>query len=413
MVDNSHFDDLETRDQEQREREQFAVLPDLIAAAKDKAPGWARQLDGYDPEDITSRSTLSTLPVLRKSDLQAMQAQTPPFGGFATTAVNAMGRLFMSPGPIFDPEGVSADWWRVARALFAAGIRPGDIIHNTFSYHLTPAGHMFEGGARALGCAVIPAGTGNSEMQIDAIAALKPSAYVGTPDFLKTLLDKGEASNKDLSCITRACVSGAALPPSLRQELKQRGVDVLQCYGTADLGIIAYETQALEGMVVDEGVIVEILTPGTGDPVTPGDVGEVVVTSFNPDYPMIRFATGDMSAVLAGTSPCGRTNMRIKGWMGRADQTTKVKGMFVHPGQVANVAKKHSELGRVRLIVGRQDERDVLVFKAESSNLETDFAEIVATSLQELCKVRADVELVALNSLPNDGLIIADERSYD
>jgi len=277
-----------------------------------------------------------------------MQAENPPFGGFTTAAVNAMGRLFMSPGPIFDPEGVGADWWRVARSLFAAGIRPGDIIHNTFSYHLTPAGHMFEGGARALGCAVIPAGTGNTEMQIDAIAALKPSAYVGTPDFLKTLLDKGAASNKDLSCITRACVSGAALPASLRQELKQRGVDVLQCYGTADLGIIAYETPALEGMVVDEGVIVEILTPGTGDPVTPGDVGEVVVTSFNPDYPMIRFATGDMSAVLAGTSPCGRTNMRIKGWMGRADQTTKVKGMFVHPGQVVKVGRKHGELGRVR-----------------------------------------------------------------
>jgi len=264
-----------------------------------------------------------------------------------------------------------------------------------------------------LGCAVIPAGVGNTDMQVEAIAHLKPQAYVGTPDFLKTLLDRAQASGNDLCSITKACVSGAALPPSLRQELKSRGVDVLQCYGTADLGIIAYETPALEGMVVDEGVIVEIVTPGTGDCVGAGDVGEVVVTCFNPDYPMIRFATGDMSAVLEGTSPCGRTNMRIKGWMGRADQAAKVKGMFVHPGQVAGVAKKHNELGRVRLVITRENERDMAVLKAESSNLEAGFAETVASSVQDLCKVRADIELVALNSLPNDGLIIADERSYD
>lgn len=413
MPENSHYDDLEIRDEAQREAEQFNLLPDLIAAAQDKAPGWASHLSGIDPEDITSRSALSRLPVLRKSDLLALQAENAPFGGFNTTAVKALGRLFMSPGPIFDPEGTGADWWRVARALFAAGIRSGDIIHNTFSYHLTPAGHMFEGGARALGCAVIPAGSSSTEMQLEAIASLRPEAYVGTPDFLKTLLDKGAASNVDVSSITRACVSGAALPPSLRQELKERGVDVLQCYGTADLGIIAYETPAVEGMVVDEGVIVEILTPGTGDPVDVGDVGEVVVTSFNPDYPMIRFATGDMSAVLAGPSPCGRTNMRIKGWMGRADQTTKVKGMFVHPGQVVNVAKQHGELGRIRLVVNRENERDKMVLKAESSDLTTDFSEVVAASLQNICKIRGEVELVAPDSLPNDGLIIADERSYD
>jgi len=356
---------------------------------------------------------LSRLPVLRKSDLQAMQAQNPPFGGFTTVTASALGRLFMSPGPIFDPEGRGADWWRVARALFAAGIRSGDIVHNTFAYHLTPAGHMFESGANALGCAVIPVGIGNTVMQVDAIAHLKPNAYVGTPDFLKTLLDRGEAADKNMSSLKRGCVSGAALPASLRRELKSRGVEVLQCYGTADLGIVAYETPALEGMVVDEGVIVEILTPGTGDPVADGDVGEVVVTSFNPDYPMIRFATGDMSTVLAGTSPCGRTNMRIKGWMGRADQTTKVKGMFIHPGQVAEVAKAHVELGRVRLVVGRTAEVDVMTLKAESTNMDDGFSQMVAATLQSICKVRGDVELVEPRSLPNDGIIVADERKYE
>jgi len=413
MSDSLHYDDLEIRSPEQREAEQFSLLPDLIATAIGKAPGWAKHLDGVDPEDITSRAALSKLPILRKSDLLELQSKSPPFGGLTTTEPSALGRLFMSPGPIFDPEGKGADWWRVARALFAAGMRSGDIIHNSFAYHLTPAGHMFEGGAHALGCAVIPAGTGDTMMQVEAIACLKPSAYVGTPDFLKTLLDKGKAAGKDMSSISRACVSGAALPSSLRDGLKAQGVDVVQCYGTADLGIIAYETPALEGMVVDEGVIVEIVTPGTGDCVAEGDVGEVVVTSFNGDYPMIRFATGDMSALLAGASPCGRTNMRIKGWMGRADQATKVKGMFVHPGQVAAVAKKHPELGRVRLVIGRANERDTVVLKAESSSLDVGLAQAVAWSVQELCKVRAEVELVALNNLPNDGLIIADERSYD
>jgi len=413
MPDNSHYDDLEIRDADQREAEQFALLPDLIAAAKDKASGWAMHLKGIDPEDITSAATLSQLPVLRKSDLLSLQAENPPFGGFTTTDTQDLGRLFMSPGPIFDPEGKGDDWWRLGRALFAAGIRSGDIIHNTFAYHLTPAGHMFESAARALNCAVIPAGTGNTEMQLEAISHLQPIAYAGTPDFLKTLLDKAEASGKDISSISKACVSGAALPPSLREELVSRGVNVLQCYASADLGLIAYETPALEGMVVDEGVIVEILTPGTGDRVAPGDVGEVVVTSFNRDYPMIRFATGDMSAVLEGESPCGRTNMRIKGWMGRADQTTKVKGMFVHPGQVADVAKAHDELGRVRLVVGRENDRDIMVLQAESENVSADFAETVAGSVQKFCKLRAEVKLVAPNSLPNDGLIIADERSYD
>lgn len=413
MVKNSHYDDLETRAVELRETEQFGLLPDLIAAAIGHAPGWAQHLGDIEPEDITSRNALSCLPVMRKSDLLELQAENPPFGGLTTTPIEKLGRLFMSPGPIFDPEGKGADWWRVARALFAAGFRSGDIVHNSFSYHLTPAGHMFESGAQALDCPVIPAGTGHTEMQIDTIARLKPCAYTGTPDFLKTLLDKAEGNAKDVSSITKACVSGAALPPSLRQELQQRGVDVLQCYGTADLGIIAYETPALEGMVTSESIVLEILTPGTGDPVAQGDVGEVVVTSFNPDYPMIRFATGDLSAELPGLSPCGRTNMRIKGWMGRADQSTKVKGMFVHPDQVAEVAKHHKELGRVRLVVSREKERDVMVLQAESSNLQAEFAEIVAESLQNYCKIRGKVALVAPDSLPNDGLIIADERSYD
>ena len=412
-VEKLHYDDLEIRRTDQREAEQFALLPDLVSAAKDKAPGWAQHLDGIDPEDVTSRSALCQLPVLRKSDLLTLQSKCPPLGGLTTAAPGSLKRLFMSPGPIFDPEGKGADWWRVARALFAAGMRSGDVVHNSFAYHLTPAGHMFESGAHTLGCAVIPAGTGDTMMQVEAIACLKPSAYVGTPDFLKTLLDKGEAAGKDMSSITRACVSGAALPQSLRSGLKSQGVDVLQCYGTADLGIIAYETSVMEGMVVDEGVIVEIVTPGTGDCVAEGDVGEIVVTSFNRDYPMIRFATGDMSAVLAGTSPCGRTNMRIKGWMGRADQTTKVKGMFVHPGQVADVAKAHDELGRVRLVVGRENDRDIMVLHAESENVSAGFAETVAGSVQKFCKLRAVVKLVAPNSLPNDGLIIADERSYN
>ncbi len=410
MPSPEFYDDLEVRDAGLRAREEFGLLPDLIAVAMDKAPGWSRQLEGVDPEDITSREALSSLPVLRKFDLKALQSENPPFGEFTTTAVKDLGRLFMSPGPIFEPEGTGSDWWRAARALFAAEIRATDIVHNSFAYHLTPAGHMFENGAHALGCTVIPAGAGNTEMQVEAIANLRPSAYAGTPDFLKILLDKGLEADQDLSCITKASVSGAALPPSLRQELNDRGVHVSQCYGTADLGIIAYETPALDGMVVNEGVIVEILNPGTSDPVDDGEVGEVVVTSFNRDYPMIRFATGDLSAVMAGMSPCGRTNMRIEGWRGRADQSAKVKGMFVHPGQVVEVAKKHQDLGRVRLVIGRENQNDTMLLKAESRNNEASFAEAVAATLQMVCKLRGKVELVAPGSLPNDGVIIADER---
>jgi len=405
------YDDKETRAPELREREQCSKLPELIARAM-TAHGWAEQLAGVDASSVTSRAALATLPVLRKSDLQERQRASPPFGGFAVTAPAKLKRLLMSPGPIFEPEGHGSDVWNAARALFAAGVRPGDVVHNAFAYHLTPGGFILESGAHALGCAVIPGGVGNTEQQVEAIAHLKPSAYTGTPDFLKILLDAADKAGKDVSSLKRGLVSGAALPPSLRAELANRGVAVLQAYATAELGVIAYETPAREGMVVNEAVIVEIVRPGTGDPVADGEVGEVVVTSFNADYPMIRLATGDLSAVLAGRSPCGRTNMRIKGWMGRADQTTKVKGMFVHPGQIADVAKRHPELGRVRLSVTREAEQDVMTLAAECSARPSGLEEALAASLQAVTKLKGRVELVAPGTLPNDGKIIADERSY-
>jgi phenylacetate-CoA ligase len=403
------YDELETRTPEVREREQFAALADLIAGAM-SAPGWGEQLAGLNSTAVTSRAALAKLPVLRKSDLKERQAARPPLGGFAVTAPGKLKRLLVSPGPIFEPEGYGRDFWNAARALFAAGFRPGDIVHNSFAYHLTPGGFILEAGAHALGCAVIPGGVGNTEQQVEAIAHLKPNGYTGTPDFLKILLDAGDKTGKDLSSIKRALVSGAALPSSLRSELGSRGVAVLQCYATAELGVIAYETPALEGMVVNESVIVEIVKPGTGDPVGEGEVGEVVVTSFNPDYPMIRLATGDLSAVLAGRSPCGRTNMRIKGWMGRADQTTKVKGMFVQPGQIAEVAKRHPELGRLRLRVTRQGEQDVMTLAAECGAPADALVDAVAATLQAVTKLKGAVELVAPGSLPNDGKVIADER---
>jgi phenylacetate-CoA ligase len=403
------YDALETLPPETREREQFSKLPDLIERAM-SAAGWAEQLAGTDPKSVTSRAALAKLSVLRKSDIKDRQAGKPPLGGFAVTAPAKLKRLLMSPGPIFEPEGHGTDWWNSARALFAAGFRPGDVVHNSFSYHLTPGGFILEAGAHALGCAVIPGGVGNTEQQVDAIAHLKPSCYTGTPDFLKILLDAAAKVGKDLSSIKRGLVSGAALPSSLRGELKSRGAAVFQCYATAELGVIAYETPALDGMVVNEAVIVEIVRPGTGDPVSEGEVGEVVVTSFNPDYPMIRLATGDLSAVLAGRSPCGRTNMRIKGWLGRADQTTKVKGMFVHPGQIAEVAKRHPELGRVRLCVTRQAEQDVMTLSAECAARQSGLADAVAATLQSVTKLKGRVELVAPGTLPNDGKIIADER---
>jgi phenylacetate-CoA ligase len=404
-----YYDELETRDPEQRERELFLELPQVVARAK-IAPAWAEHLRNIDPEAVNSRAALARLPLLRKPDLAARQREHPPFGGFNVTPKTGMRRLLMSPGPIFEPEGHDAHFWGSARALFAAGFRRGDIVHNSFAYHLTPGAFIMEAGAHALGCVVIPGGIGNTEQQIEAIAQFGPSGYAGTPDFLKILLDTGAKTGKDVSSLKRGLVSGAALPSSLRQELASRGVAVLQCYATADLGVIAFESEAREGMIVNEKLVVEIVRPGTGEPVSAGEVGEVVVTSFNADYPMIRLATGDLSAVLSGASKCGRTNMRIAGWMGRADQTTKVKGMFVHPGQVNEIARRHPELGRVRLVVTRAGEQDTMSLFAECVAATADLQAAVSATVQALTKLRGQVELVPVGKLPNDGKVIADER---
>jgi phenylacetate-CoA ligase len=406
---SEHYDALETRDPAARDGAQSVALPELVARAV-AAPGWARHLAGIDPAAVTSRAALARLPPLRKSDLVSLQKESPPFGGFNVTPPGKMKRLLMSPGPIFEPEGDGGDIYGMARAFFAAGFRAGDIVHNAFSYHLTPGAFIFESGLHALRCAVIPGGVGNTEMQVEAIAQLKPVGYAGTPDFLKVLLDAAAKGGKDATSLRRALVSGAALPASLRQELASRGVETLQCYAIAEVGVLAYETPARDGMVVNEHVIVEIVRPGTGDPVADGEVGEVVVTSFNADYPMIRLATGDLSAVLSGRSPCGRTNMRIKGWMGRADQTTKIKGMFVHPGQVAEVARRHPALGRVRLTVTRAGEQDAMTLVAECAAPAAGLAEAVAATLHAVTKLRGEVKLVAPGSLPNDGKVISDDR---
>lgn len=404
-----HYDSLETREPAQRDQESSAELPRLLMHAA-TASGWASRLAGIEVKSVTTREALAKLPLLRKSDLPALQKETPPFGGFNVTPPGKAKRLLMSPGPIFEPEGHGHDFAGVARAMFAAGFREGHIVLNCFSYHLTPGAWMFESGAEALGCPVIPGGVGNTEQQVEAIARIRPDGYVGTPDFLKILLDIAQGSGKDASSIKRGLVSGAALPASLRQEFSSRGVDVLQCYAIAETGVIAYETPAREGLVVNENIIVEIVRPGTGDPVSEGEVGEVVVTSFNPDYPMIRLATGDLSAVLPGRSPCGRTNMRIKGWMGRADQTAKVKGMFVRPEQIAEVVKRHPELGRVRLVVTRESEQDAMTLHAEAASQDGALAEKVAITLQSATKLKGAVKLVVPDSLPNDGKVIADER---
>jgi len=409
---DSHYDQLETRDPVQRERAQFNLLPDLLRQAMANAPGWAAHLTGVDPAGVTSRAALAGLPLLRKSTLKELQAKAPPFGGFATAPVAELSRIYMSPGPIFEPEGFGEDWWRTARALYAAGVRRGDIVHNTFAYHLTPGGWILDAGARALGCAVVAAGPGNTEQQLEVVQGVRPTVYVGVPDYLKILLDKAVEMGKDASSLKKALVGGGALFSSLRAEYGARGIATYQTYATADVGIIAYESAALDGMIVDEGVIVEIVRPGTGDPVPAGEVGEVVVTTFNRDYPMVRFATGDLSAVLPGISPCGRTNMRIKGWLGRADQTTKVKGMFVHPEQIAELARRHGQLLRVRLVVGRKGEQDTMTLRAETAADDAGLKAKLTETLHSLTKLKGEVELVAPGSLPNDGKVIADDRSY-
>ena len=405
----AHYDARETREQAAREADLFARLPEVLRAALD-APAYAERLKGFDPAAVTSRAALAQLPVLRKSELPALHKASAPFGGFVAGAPGSFPRLFTSPGPIFEPEGRQADPWRGARALFAAGFRPDDIVLNTFSYHLTPGGFIFDASARALGCAVIPAGPGNTEQQFELIEAYRPVGYSGTPDFLKILLDAAASSERDVSSIKRALVSGAAFPPSLQAEIKGRGIDAYQAFGTADLGLIAFETEAREGMVVNEDLILEIVKPGTGDPVAPGDVGEIVVTSLDPHHPWIRLALGDLTAALPGTSPCGRTNMRIKGWMGRADQTTKIKGMFVRPEQIAEIGKRHAGLGRLRLVVTRQGETDAMTLRAEAATANDSLRDEVAASLRAVTKLGGAIELVGPGTLPNDGKVIADER---
>jgi phenylacetate-CoA ligase len=403
-----HYDDLEIRSADARAKDLSTALPDLIARAQ-RLAGYADSLRDVDSFQIKSIDDLATLPVLRKSDLAAAQKSNPPFGGF-TTGVSQFSHVFQSPGPIYEPGSHdSKDWWGFARFLHALGITSRDIVQNCFSYHLTPAGIMFENGATAIGAGVLPAGTGQTEMQVRAAVDIGTTAYAGTPDYLKVILDKADEMAETLR-ITKAAVGGGALFPSLRQEYADRGVTCLQSYATADIGNIAYESLAMEGLIVEEGVIVEIVTPGTGNPVAHGDVGEVIVTSLNPDYPLIRFATGDMSAVLEGQSPCGRTNMRIKGWMGRADQTTKIKGMFIRPEQVAALVAKHGDVAKARITATREGEMDAMTVQLETT---ADDATLFEQTIVDTLKVKGRVELVAPGTLPNDGKVIDDQRSYD
>ncbi|MBL4758441.1 MAG: AMP-binding protein [Rhizobiales bacterium] len=408
-----YYDDLETRSADQREAALFSTLPDLIAHAQAKASGWAKHLDGVDPKSVADRAGLAKLPVFRKSMMGELQKANPPFGGFATIPVEDFTRIFMSPGPIWEPQRAGTDPWNGARPLFAAGFRKGDLVHNSLAYHMTPGGFIYDTAFLELGCTLFPAGIGNTEMQVAAISALKPSGYAGTPDYLKVIMDHASEAGLDISSLKRASVGGGALPESLRAWYGEHGVAATQTYATAELGVIAFETEALEGMVINENYIVEIVKPGTGDLVVDSDVGEMVVTILDRTYPLIRFATGDLTAILPGDSPCGRTNMRIKGWMGRADQRTKVKGMFIDPAQINDIAKRHPEFSKLRLVVDRANDQDVMVLKAECANANDDMAEKLAASVQAICKVRGDVEIVEIGSLPNDGKVIADERSYE
>ncbi len=415
-----HLDALETRSPQEREAALMAALPAQVAHAQENSAAFAEILQNIDAAAVTSRAALARLPVTRKYELlerqQAQRAQDP-FGGFSTIGWKGLlrssgaRRVYQSPGPIYEPEGQAIDYWRAARAMAAAGFAAGDLVHNCFSYHLTPGAWIMESGAHALGCTVIPGGVGNTEQQLAAIADLRPVAYAGTPSFLKILIEKAAEAGQKLS-ITKAMVSGEACPPSLRDWFSQQGVNAFQCYATADVGLIAYETPAREGLVLDEGVIVEIVRPGTGDPVTEGEVGEVVVTVLNPDYPLIRFGTGDLSAVLPGTCPTGRTNSRIRGWMGRADQTTKVRGMFVHPGQIAEIIKRFPEVGKARLVVTGEMANDQMTLQVETAGSTADLQQKIADAVREVTKLRGDVLCLPAGSLPNDGKVIEDARSY-
>ena len=413
---SAHYDALETRSPQAREAALMAALPVQIAHAQAHSPAFAHILAGLDATQIQSRAALAQLHVTRKYELlaqqQAQRASTP-FGGFNTQAFGPqMPRVFASPGTIYEPEGARPDYWRMARAIYAAGFRAGELVHNCFSYHFVPAGSMMETGAHAIGCTVFPGGTGQTEQQVQAMAELRPAGYIGTPSFLKLIVEKAQSLGVALPSVRKALVSGEAFPPSLRDWLRTRGIEGYQCYATADLGLIAYETEAREGLVLDEGVIVEIVRPGTGDPVPEGEVGELVITSLNPDYPLIRFGTGDLSAILPGTCPTGRTNQRIKGWMGRADQTTKVRGMFVHPGQVSEVAKRFPQVGKARLVVSGEMASDTMTLLVESAETSEGLAQLISEAVRDVTKLRADIQLVAPGSLPNDGKVIEDARSY-
>jgi len=412
-----HWDKLEVRSAKSRERALLSELPRFLAHAKKRAPGYAQILKDLDPRKVKTRKALAALPVTRKSDLGSLQKELPPLGGLNATPVEKLAKLFISPGPIYDPEGRGKDWWRTARGLYAGGFRAGDRVLNTFAYHFTPAGSMLEAGAMAIGCTVIPAGTGHTEMQVGAIRDLRVNAFVGTPSFLKLIVEKADELKVDISCLRKAHVGAEYLPPALRASLKSRGISVSQTYASADLGLIAYESvmpdgTVNEGMILDERLLLEIVRPGTGDPVAPGEVGEVVITTFNKDYPLIRFATGDLSAVLPGNSPCGRTNVRIRGWMGRADQSTKVRAMFVTPRQVNDIVRRHPEVARARLVVEGDAGNDRMTLRCEVSNSSSTLGEAIVASIREVTKLRGEVELVAPGSLPNDGKVIEDLRKY-
>jgi phenylacetate-CoA ligase len=413
---NEYFDALETRDPAERESALMAALPKVVAHSQKNSRAFAEVLKDVDASRITSREALAKLPVTRKHELLARQqasGASDPFGGFSTLVRGPqMRRIYASPGPIYEPEGATADYWRCGRGLFAAGFRSGDLVHNAFSYHMTPGAFIMESGAFAVGCTVFPGGVGQTEQQLQAIAQLRPNGYTGTPSFLRILVEKAKEANVDISSMRKAMTGGEALPPTLTAWFAQHGIDAFQSYATADLGLIAYETASREGLVIEEGVIVEIVRPGTGDPVASGEVGEVVVTTLNPAYPLVRFGTGDLSAILPGACPTGRTNMRIKGWMGRADQTTKIRGMFVHPGQVAEIARRFPEVVKARLVVSGEMANDEMMLKVETRGAPDQLASRIGEAIREVTKLRGDVVFVEPGTLPNDGKVIEDARSY-
>lgn len=410
---NEFYDQLETRSSEERADAQLTALCTQLSHVAQNTSAYADAFSNIDVASITDFESFARLPLTRKSELIALQAEHRPFGGYTAIGGPVPSHVFASPGPIYEPGFAVSDFWRFARSLYASGFRSGELVHNCFSYHLTPAGQMFDSAAQALGCTVIPAGVGQTELQVQTIADLSPSAYVGTPSFLKIILEQADVLGIDVSSINKAMVSGEALPGALRDSFQERGLRVQQCYGTADLGLIAYESSALQGLIIDEGVYVEIVRPGTGEPVSSGEVGEIIVTNLGAEYPLIRFATGDLSASLPGTSPCGRSNLRIRGWMGRADQTAKVRGMFIHPEQVDKIIKRHSEIERARLVIDWVDQTDRMTLQCECSATVDSLSSAIEESIRSICKLRGGVEMVSPGSLPNDGKVIDDIRQYD